>query len=224
MIWLCSAAVACRSCCEVPRTTFQSDRGRRSRRRRPRPAPAADRGASRAAAGRPAQRAARAGHRSAADGAADAARAGRRSGRSGAGRTCSVSLDRGAQPVPQLLRRLGRRQVGGHRGHDVGGLGDRAGAAGAVGQVPGEHRLVLGLERVQRPARRRARRSGSWSPRGDADRGSSGRPVDRRAVRARHRAAARAASSSFIRRMPASIRVFTVPRGAPVSAATSRWV
>ena len=58
-------------------------------------------------------------------------------------------------PLPAAcagLRRVRPREVGGHRGHHLGGLGDRPGAAGAAAEVGGEDRLVLRLERVQRPA------------------------------------------------------------------------
>ena len=48
--------------------------------------------------------------------------------------------------------RRGLRQVRGHRRHHLGGLRDGLRAAGAAGEVTGEHRLVLGLQRVQRPA------------------------------------------------------------------------
>jgi len=121
------------------------------------------------------------------------------------------------------LRALGRRQVGGHRGHDVGGLLHRVRAPAAVGQVLGEDVLVVGLERVQRPADRELVVSAVVVTGGPA-------------LDGRHRSDPSSASPdgslvngvppscSRSRRMPASIRVFTVPSGAPVSAATSRCV
>ena len=155
-----------------------------------------------------------------------------RAGRAGPGALCAGALRRrgrvrGARPLlrrlhgrpqarPEVLGRLGRREVPGHRPHHLGRLGDGGGAPGATGQVDGEDRLVLRLEGVQRPAdgefvegrvvgsapptsavigpaRRRRRRAPGRSP---------PRPVP-----------AASPSSAFSRRMPASIRVFTVPSG-----------
>ena len=99
------------------------------------------------------------------------------------------------------------------------GLGDGRRAAVAPGEVRDEDGLVLGLERVQRPA--------------DGELVEGRVVVGRRSSAGLREVAAPSAppvsrdrppSSCFSRRMPDSMRVFTVPSGAPVSAATSRWV
>ena len=148
----------------------------------------------------------------------------------------SVRREPGPAPPPHCRPQAGAEVVGGLGGreisramaHQLGGLGDGGGAAVAAGQVDGEDRLVLRLEGVQRPAdselvedlvvgRRHVAAVPGHRP------GPSTAAVCPRAPPGRPDPVV-SPSSAFSRRMPASIRVLTVPRGVPVRAATSRCV
>jgi hypothetical protein len=100
------------------------------------------------------------------------------------------------------------------------GLGDGAGTPGAAGEVCGEGTLVLGLESVQRPAHGQFVEGLVVVAPGTLPAGGHRAPPSPEAAPP----GTAVPRLSLSRRIPASIRVFTVPSGVPVSAATSRWV
>ncbi len=124
-------------------------------------------------------------------------------------------------PGPDALQQGGRRLGWVRR---VGELGQRSGvlvqgtlAARTAGQVGSEELLVLGLEGVQGVAGRELVESHVLVGPGHGALPWSGDCWPAAAFDIPSR-------DSFIRRMPASIRVLTVPRGVLVSPAISRCV
>ncbi len=133
-------------------------------------------------------------------------------------RSPRLGPDRGHDPLPQRRRRRLVRQRVRQVGDRVQRLPHRRRAPVAAGQVHGEAGLVVGVQGGQRPA--------------DGERVPVAVPAVARAGRrggggghGRAPSVSETPSSrSRSRRMPASMRVFTVPSGVLVRSAISRWV